>query len=71
MDLDEEIIILSQKVERREKLAQKVGRLEIYSLVPPPSLPLAGHWTGWQMNTLDVGSYCIHIPYIFTALQDT
>ena len=27
---------MAQKVERREKLAQKVGRREIYSPVPPP-----------------------------------
>ena len=29
---------LAQKVGRRDKLAQKVGRREIYSPGPPPSL---------------------------------
>ena len=29
---------MAQKVGRREKLAQKEGRREIYSPVPPPSL---------------------------------
>ena len=31
---------MAQKVGRGEKLAQKVGRREIYSPVPPPSLCL-------------------------------
>ena len=31
-----------QKVERREKLAQKVGRRKIYSPVPPPSTVVYG-----------------------------
>ena len=29
---------MAQRVGRREKLAQKVGRREIYSPVPPPSI---------------------------------
>ena len=32
---------MAQKAGRREKLAQKVGRREIYSPVPPPSKLIA------------------------------